>query len=175
MKVLPNAKVQTLSECEPSQLVRSLEYRGKGRLGVVSDMTETGLRGIVYLADEPPFFEGEQRPNDATVLAYSGEIVWEIDQAGPVETSARELFSKSGCIIYNENGWLINVAVGYGATLRQMQFNINTGQLSYYQQQLQKVAIFGAWSAFLEDKERPFEGRIKIASFDIRSTGQDPL
>ena len=86
MKVLPNAKVQTLSECEPSQLVRSLEYRGNGRLGVVSDMTDAGLRGIVYLADEPPFFEGEQRPNDATVLAYSGEIVWEIDQAGPVET-----------------------------------------------------------------------------------------
>ena len=40
MKVLPNAKVQTLSECEPSQLVRSLEYRGNGRLGVVSDMTD---------------------------------------------------------------------------------------------------------------------------------------
>ena len=137
-------------------------------------MTDAGLRGIVYLADEPPFFEGEQRPNDATVLAYSGEIVWEIDQASPVEASARELFFKSGCIIRNENGWLINVEVGYGATLRQMQFNINTGQLSYYQQQLQKVVIFGAWSAFIEDKERPFEGRIKIASFDIRSTGTGP-
>ena len=174
MKVLPDAKVQTLSECEPRQLVRSLESRGTGRLGVVS-VKDAGLRGIVYLADEPPFFEGEQRPNDAVVLAYSGEIIWEIDPAGPMETRARELFDKSGCIICNETGWLINVGAGYGAMRRQMQFNINTGQLSLYQDQWQNVAIFGAWSAFLEDKERPFEGRIKIASFDIRSTGQAPL
>ena len=35
MKVFPGAEVQTLADCVPGQLVRSLEYGQADRLGIV--------------------------------------------------------------------------------------------------------------------------------------------
>ncbi len=172
MNVLPDAKVQALSECEPGQLVRDLTNGLRGRLGVVCEIEDADLPGIIYFADGPPTFEGRQY--DLTVLAYSGDLVWEIGHEGPVEPYAGELFSRGGCVICNTDGWFMNVVVEGYPIPRRTQLNIKTGRVGL-SQQWQGIAIFGAWEAFLEDKGRPFAGRIKVASFNVRDTDEKPL
>lgn len=171
MKVLPEAKVQTLSECKPGQLVRDLADP-KGRLHVVCGMEEASLPGLIYLADGDPRMEPGSE--DVTVLTYRGALVWEIDQASFVEPYTDGMLQKSGCVICSEQGWLMNVVVATPRGLRTTSFNIITGQLVPHRQLLE-IAIFGAWSAFLEDEGRPFEGRIKMASFDAQKSRQEPL
>ena len=73
MKVYPEAQVQTLVDCWPGQLVRSLEYGPKDRVGVVFDAKNGELRGIVTLTGEFPTFFVENHPEDFNVLAYTGE------------------------------------------------------------------------------------------------------
>lgn len=171
MKVFPIAKVQTLAECVPGQLVRSLEYGQAERLGLVFNTTDQvdEMRGIVELMGEVPTFEVEHQPDQMYVLAYSGTVVWDVDHNGPIETNARVLFGKSGALICGKDGWILNVtsSQGYGMSRTRMQFNLSTGELDRYSERLSKVAIFGAWSISLEETDRPHDRRIKMTEFKI--------
>ena len=173
MRVFPDAKAQTLAQCEAGQLVRSLEYGEADQLGIVFDAREREdeLRGIVTLTGDVPVFEVEQQPGQMFVLAYSGAAVWDVDQKGPLETNARVLFDKSGALISDKDGWFLNVASaqGYGVPRTRMQFNLLKGVLDRYRERLNKVAIFGAWTLFLEEPDRPYSSRLEIASFRIDS------
>lgn len=173
MKVFPGAEVQTLADCVPGQLVRSLEYGQADRLGIVFDAVdnEQKLRGIVEILGDVPAFEVEQQPDQMPVLAYSGKVVWDVDHNGPIETNARVLFDKSGALICGKDGWILNVASsqGYVMSRTRMQFNLLTGELDRYRERLNKVAIFGAWSISLEETDNPRDRRLKMADFKIKS------
>ena len=170
MKVYPEAKVQTLADCWPGQLVRSLEYGQKDRLGVVFDAKNGELRGIVTLTGEFPTFFVENHPEDFNVLAYTGEVVWEIDQTGPLETNARSIFDKIGIIVCDKVGWHLTVCLlqETGSSQSRMQLNLGTGVLDRYQERLQKVGIFGGWTVFLEERARPNAARVQLTSFKIK-------
>lgn len=170
MKVYPQAQVKTLADCWPGQLVRSLEYGQKDRFGVVFEAKNGELRGIVMLTGDVPTFVVEDHPEELNVLAYSGEVVWEIDQAGPLETNARSIFDKIGSIVCHKDGWLLNVSLlqASGISESRMQLNLGTGVLERYQERLQKVAIFGGWSVFLEERARPNAARVPLSCFKIK-------
>lgn len=169
MPVFPDANVQSLADCRPNQLVRSLEYGDQGSIGVVFETSREGDRGILFVAGKKPTYEVVKQADMMTVLAYLGRLAWEVDQFGPIETRARHLFQTAGCIICDRDGWHINAEASHGfLPLGAMkQFNVVSGQLEHYRERLQRVAIFGAWSLFLEDEDRPLSTRIKVASFRV--------
>ena len=172
MKIFPVAKIQTLAECKPGQLVRSLEYGEAGRLGVVFDARDQvdALRGVVTISEDVPEFEVEPQPDQMSVLSHLGNVVWEVDHKGPLETNARNLFDKSGAIILDKEGWFLNVvsAGGFGISRTKMQLNLSTGVLDRYRERLNKVAIFGAWAVYLEEQDRPHESRFEVVEFNIK-------
>lgn len=169
MEIFPRTTVQTLADCEPGQLVRSLGYGEADRLGVVFDLAEVGetRRGIVRLTSTPPVMEIDNPPEQTKVLAYVGKTVWKVDQNGPMETNARDLYDKSGVVIRNAETWLLNVTSPRNRDLSYAGFQLNlmTGEMTRYQEEFRGVAFFGAWSVFLEDEDRPFEDRWEIASY----------
>lgn len=173
MNIFPVAKVQTLAECKLGQLVRSLEHGEADRLGVVFDAQdqEEAVRGIVTISEDVPEFEVEPQPDQMSVLSYFGNIVWDVDHKGPLETNARNLFDKPGAIISDKDGWFLNVvsAGGFGISHRRMQLNLSTGVLERYRERLNKVAIFGAWEVYLEEQDRRHESRFEIVKFNIKS------
>ncbi len=171
MKVFPDAKVKTLAECTPGQLLRSLEYGEGQKFGLAYEHTSAGQHylGILLFEGEHPVFQPEDRPEQVTVLAYSGEVIFEVDQNGPLETNARNLFDVPGTTIADKDGWVLNVSSGSGYGRQNlMQFDLQTGRLEPYRERLSKVGIFGAWTVYLEEHGRLTQERIEISKFKVK-------
>lgn len=172
MRIYPGADVVRLSECKAGQFVRSLEYGEVDRFGIVFDACdkEQNLRGVVLLSEEVPTFEVESQPGDMSVLRYAGDVVWDIDNNGPFETNAHDLFNKPGVVTRKEKGWFLNVASlqRLGGPRTAMQLELSSGRLDRYGESLRGVAMFGSWSLFIEEADRPYDARLKMASFTFR-------
>lgn len=171
MRIYPDADVAKLSECDAGKFVRSLVYGEADNFGIVFNARDRDedLRGIVLLNGEAPIFEVAHDAEQTSVLRYAGDVVWDIDHNGPLETNARHLFDKSGVLIRKEKGWFLNVGSPQmlGTSQTTMQLELATGKLDRYKESLRKVAMFGAWSLFIEEADRPYGARVKMASISI--------
>jgi hypothetical protein len=173
MRVSPAVRVQTLAECKSGQLVRNLGQYGDGRLGVVFDAGDwnEALRGIVYLGEDAPAFEVANEPEQTSVLVYSGNVVFVVDQNGPNEMFARSLYEQPGVVICSKDGLFLNVssAQGFGSSVVRMQLDLSTGKLYQYKERLRKVAFFGAWSISLEEAGNSHDCHHKMLDFSVSS------
>lgn len=172
MKMLPDAKVQNLSECRAGQLVRNVGYGGDGRIGIVFDghEGEKTFRGLVEFEETGPEFSIWSSAEELPVLAYSANVILEVDPSGPLETRAGNIFDKIGALIADKDGWVLNLARSgtYGRRARG-QLRLPTGKLENYRERYSGAAIFGAWSISLEDPDRLHQPRQEMVRFCIGS------
>ena len=151
--------------------MRRLVYGEENRLSIaVTDAeNQSELIGVVLLPGEFPRFERVDNPQQMMVLAYSGRVVWEANQQGLYESTARHLFNKPGALIADKDGWMLNVGkrANFGDIVTHFQHDVSTGQLKPYIEQLGNIAIFGEWSVYLEEQDRPVSNRLKLLDFKI--------
>lgn len=172
MKFLPDAKVQSLAECEPGQLVRSIDRYESDRFGLVFQMVENGneMRGIVSLAESGPTYLVDQRPVEKKVLAYSGEVTFDVNQKDGFEAGADTIYERQGALSIASDGWALNVIAENGHGFRQARAHLflPSGTLTRARDRYNDVGYFGAWSVYLENSSRAYESRIEIVKFQVK-------
>ncbi|MBK5946256.1 hypothetical protein CCR83_07325 [Rhodobacter veldkampii DSM 11550] len=172
MKIFPNAKVQTLKDCHPGQLVRGYGYSEDSDFGIVFDFDNGDIkkRGVISLTKNGPEYSFDEEPDIAKVLAYGGELVFEVNQLQHCESRASSLYDQKGVLVGTAAGWSLNVQAEeqFGRRGRRAQLHLPSAILSFGQDQAQGVGFFGSWSVYLEDEDRPVERRVLIAKFTVK-------
>lgn len=158
-----------LSECSPNQLVRILRTGFDAKFAVVCDVPIPDKRGLVSFGEDDAVFEMYEDADTISVLAYEGELVWELDQSGPFEPPIREIFSKTGCFFVTDGGEYLSLQRAHTKRKEPALLNIAKGCVEQYRELTQRAAIFGSWKLFLEDADRPIENRTKIAEFCVKA------
>lgn len=155
MRIFPAAEVKPLSECEPGQLVRGLEYRDDGCCGIVFDAVDStrNLRGVVFLRQNSPQYEVDDFPEDYYVLCYSDEILVEVNQNGSHQNRHDQLMEMSGVIVFTKEGPLLNVESngGHFPYRNRKQLNLKSGILAPHRGHQGKAMVFGSWTLSLLD------------------------
>lgn len=119
------------------------------------------------LGKDGPEFELIQDPNKYKILVFTGEAVWEIDQFGTTETTANNLYDKNGSVFCTEAGWTMNVQnTQPGGYWHRKSLNMTDCLLTEHKEQLNNIMIYGSWSIYLQDVDRPETSRIRITSFE---------
>ncbi|WP_217622868.1 hypothetical protein [Roseovarius nubinhibens] len=160
-----------LSECSPNQLVRILRTGFDAKFALVCDVPIQNKRGLVSFGEDDAVFEMFEDADTISVLAYGGELVWELDQEGPFEPPIREIFSKTGCFFVTNGGAYLSLQRAHAQRKNPALLNIEKGCVEPYRELTQGVAIFGSWKLFLEEPERPIESRTKITEFCVKAGG----
>lgn len=165
MRIIPDCSIKPLSECNPGQIVRNLSYNTTN-YALVAASADGKANYLIFLTDEGPQYELISDAYDHLVLAYAGELVWEVNQDSLFERSSGNLFSASGALIRTVDDWLLNVEE-YQARNRKNrgQFILGSGLLGAYREHHHNVGIFGAWRLFLHDEGTPFDSKLEIARF----------
>lgn len=173
MKIFPDAKVQTLADCHPGQLVRGYEYAEGGSFGIVFDFDDGGTtqRGVVSLTKKGPEHDVDPEPDSSKVLAYSGELVFEPDHLKHFEGQGSNLYHHKGVIVVHaKDGWTLNVQreEQFGRRGQLAQLQIPSGKLLFGRDQARGIGFFGSWSAYLVEDGRPTEGNMQVATFTVK-------
>lgn len=135
---------------------------------IVCDPPMDGKVGIVWIDGNTAKFDMYDDADTEAVLAYNGELIWEVDQDGPFESPIREIFDQSGCLVVAQGAKYLNVIRPDQIPSTKLQLNLDDGSVGPYKERTKNAAIFGAWKLFLEDADRPKENRTEIASFCIK-------
>lgn len=157
-----------LSECQPNQLVRVLRTGVDASFAVVCDVPIPNMRGLVSFGEDDVVFDMYEDSDTISVLAYKGELVWELDQQGPFEPPIREIFDKPGCFFVSDGGTYLSLQRAHAHRKEPTLLNLSKGCIEQYRELTQRTAIFGSWKLFLEDAERPIENRAEIAAFCVK-------
>ncbi len=167
MIILPDCEIKPLSECEAGKLVRLVGHWKNGEFALVADLKDGKGRALVLFQEGAPIFLIEKNPAQLKVLAYSSDLILEVDQHGPYETTIRELYETSGCVIRERTRWLLNVQNGLPQLqYHRAQYDFETFQLVEVSGELNNFVIFGKWSLYLGELDTLREERIKIAAFE---------
>lgn len=170
--IFPDAKVQTLKEYHPGQLVRGYGYSEDRDFAIVFDFDNGDIkkRGVVSFTKNGPEYSFAEEPDIAKVLAYGGELVFEADQLQHCESRASSLYDQKGVLVATAAGWTLNVQdeEQFGRRGRRAQFHLPSAMLSFGQDQAQGIGFFGSWSLYLEDEDRPLEKHVLIAKFTMK-------
>ncbi len=171
MAIYPDCFVTTLSKCKPGQLVRILQNgHAKNNLIVCDLPIDENTRGIVSLEKNSIHLHEYCDADTVFVLAFCGQLAWELDLNGPYEPPEETIFNKPGSILVSDEGSFLNIHQvnnGQRKTLRQL--NIKDGCIKQYKDRFSRAAVFGAWKLFLEDCGRPIENRVEIATFCVKA------
>lgn len=168
MNIFPSCEVKMLSECQPNQLVRVLRTGVDASFAVVGDVPIPNKLGLVSFGEHDAVFDMYEDADTISVLAYEGELVWELDQQGPIEPPIREIFDKPGCFFVSSEGKYLSLQRAHARRKEPALLNLSTGCIEQYRELTQRTAIFGSWKLFLEEIERPIENRIEIAAFCVK-------
>jgi len=169
MKIFPSCEVKVLSECLPGQLVRMLRSGLAHFYCIVCSTPMDGKVGIVWMDGNTAKFDMYDEADTEAVLAYNGELIWEVDQDGPFEPPIRKIFDQSGCLVVAQEARYLNVTRPDQIPSIKLQLNLDDGSVGQYQERTRDAAIFGSWKLFLEDVDRPIENRTKIAEFCVKA------
>jgi hypothetical protein len=168
MKIFPSCEVKMLSECQPNQLVRVSRTGVDAKFAVVCDVPVPDKRGLVSFGEAEAVFEMYEDADTISVLACDGALVWELDQQGPIEPPIREIFDKTGCFFVSDGGKYLSLQRAHAHRKEPALLNISKGCIEQYRELTQRTTIFGSWTLFLEDADRPIENRTEIASFCVK-------
>lgn len=167
MIILPDCAIKPLSECEAGKLVRLVRHWGNGEFALVADLKEGTGRALVLFQEGTPAYLIENNPAQLKVLAYSSDLIFEVDQLGPYETTIRELYETSGCVICEGTRWLLNVReANPRPPFARAQYDFEAFQLVEVSQELNNIAIFGKWALYLGARDTLRDERIRIAAFE---------
>lgn len=169
MKVFPDCEIKMLSECSPGQLIRTLYFGQEGDFSIVCKPPHEGKVGVVWVDGDMAIFDMYDDADMKMVLAYKGDLVWEVDQTGPFEPPNNKIFDMPGCFVIANDSSYLNVIRPDVIPKTKLQLNINDGSIGPYNERPRSSAIFCAWKLFLEDYDRPTENRVEIATFCVKA------
>lgn len=166
MKIHPDCTISRLSDCPPGALVRLLGY-GHGTnsaFGFVAEYTDN-QRAVIVLQEGLVEFLDCGSGENWDVLLYRSDYEIFIDQQGPFEGHANNLFDKDGCIIRNQSTWLLNCqSTGrnrfYSYQYDLIKHSILTRQGPY------EIGVFGKWSLFLLFESGGKVEKTRVYSFE---------
>lgn len=169
MKIFPSCEVKMLSECLPGQLVRMLRSGLAHFYCIVCSTPMDGKVGIVWIDGNTAKFDMYDEADTEAVLAYDGDLIWEVNQDGPFEPPVKQIFEMSGCLVVAKGAKYLNVTRSEQTPRTKLQLNLDDGSVGQYQERLRDAAIFGSWKLFLEDADRPIENRALITEFCVKA------
>tara|TARA_R110000868_G_scaffold309402_1_gene570731 strand:+ start:49 stop:447 length:399 start_codon:yes stop_codon:yes gene_type:complete len=128
-----------------------------------------GKVGIVWIDGNTAKFDMYDEADTEAVLAYDGDLIWEVNQDGPFEPPVKQIFEMSGCLVVAKGAKYLNVTRSEQTPRTKLQLNLDDGSVGQYQERLRDAAIFGSWKLFLEDADRPIENRALITEFCVKA------
>lgn len=170
MIISPDCEIKPLSECDAGKLVRLVNHWGDGEFALVADLENGEGRALILFQEGTPVYLIDNNPAQLKVLAYSSDLIFEVDQHGPYEHNIRELYETSGCVILEGTRWLLNVREPNPEFRpHRAQYDFETFQLVEVSREINNIAIFGRWSLYLGDRDTLREERVSIAAFEWKS------
>ena len=154
MIILPDCEIKPLSECEAGRLVRLIGHLKDGEFALVGDLENSEHRALILFQEGAPVYLIEKEPAKVKVLAYSSDLIFEVDHHGPYEPVVQKMYEASGCVIREGTHWLLNVqAPNNQFRLQRAQYDMDNFQLVGVSHEIQNIAIFGKWSLYLGGRE----------------------
>ena len=167
MIILPDCEIKPLSECNAGQLVRLIGHLKDGEFALVADLENRKDRALVLFQEGAPVYLIESEPEQIKVLAYSSDLIFEVDHHGPYEPIVQRMYETSGCVIREGTHWLLNVQEANNHfRIQRAQYDLKIFQLVEVSQELKNIAIFGKWSLYLGGRETLRKDRIRISTFE---------
>lgn len=173
MNLWPDFDIQPISECEPGQLVRVVNYWSSGAFAVVARDSNSANRALILLDQDRPRYVSDPEIGRLNILAFKNRIAVEIDQRGPFESRIRTLYEESGCIVIEPHRKNLNVAshetrLHYGP----MQFDLTTYELHRNSSDLRHIAVFGKWVLYLERPSGLSSNWLEVVRYEFKETNE---
>ncbi|WP_292051441.1 MULTISPECIES: hypothetical protein [unclassified Martelella] len=172
MNILPSCSIKSLTECEPSQLVRLVEYgEDAGALALVADV-EGGedARALIQLNEDIPAYSIINDPDRYQVLAFEAPPTLVVDPFSGFDASPSRLFEAQGCVMRHHDCWVMRVNEYYGSGFRPRQgsFDLESGRLINPVTETRRIAYFGKWHITVPNPDGN-EKAITVASFEWKA------
>ncbi len=169
-KIFPSCEVKMLSKCCSGQLVRMLRSDQAGCYAIYcKPLNPLGKVGIVWIEENIAKFKmyDKDETEIERVLAYHGDLIWEVDHNGPFELPGKKLSEMPRCLVIAEGAKYLNVTRTDQTSEEILQLNLDDSSYRPYKKS-EDAAIFGSWKLFLEDSDRPIQNRTEIAAFCVK-------
>lgn len=166
MSVYPECEIRLLNDCEPGHVVRPIDRLASGEFAMVASVPDRDARALILFQKPTPVFAVVQAAEQVRVLDYGGDWFIEIDHHGPFESSIRKLYEASGCLIREEERWLLNIDSRDRLFYQRAQIDIGRSQLMEVSGQLNHIAVFGKWTLYLGDRSESTDRWTEIFAFE---------
>ncbi|WP_339857394.1 hypothetical protein [uncultured Nisaea sp.] len=167
MNITDGCTVKKLDQCTPNQIVRELKYGSKGTLSLVAlDFNDKNIRSLISFENNKPNYKIIKTPTNLDVLAYDAKPILKIDQTGPFEGYANNIYDENGVVIRTADAWMMRVLEHENEFGRQRGlFDIEKGELINYREDLTSTGFFGKWKIYLPNEFESTDDWTTICDF----------
>jgi len=166
MTVIPACEIRSLTDCQPGQLVRPLNYRGDPDFAILGTVDGADSLAFIFMRDQGATYSVFPPADHIRVLTFEDQWFIEVDHRGPFESRARDMYEAGSCLIREKSRWVLNVwTEDHHRPFERALFDLTSAELTYSAADINNMAVFGRWTLYLGDESAPRERWRKIAAY----------